>query len=66
MKFQVGRFTCELSLDDGKLRVRWSPDQPKYLSKAEREQYRAGVAAFLDSLDQGDQPRRHAARQDGA
>jgi hypothetical protein len=37
MKFQVGRFTCEVLLgEDGKMRVRWLPGRPKYLNKAER------------------------------
>jgi hypothetical protein len=49
MKFQVGRFTCELSLDDkGEMRAQWLPWQPKYLSKDERVQYRVGRAAFLE------------------
>ncbi len=38
MKFQVGKFTCEVLLgDDGKLVVRWFPEPPKYLNKAERD-----------------------------
>jgi hypothetical protein len=66
MHFQVGRFTCELALDDGKLQARWSPDQPKYLSRPEREQYRAGVAAFPETLGDHDQgARRNVARQNG-
>jgi hypothetical protein len=51
MKFQVGRFSCEIMLDeDGKLKILWSPEQPKYLNKREREQYQVNVAAFLDGL----------------
>jgi hypothetical protein len=51
MKFQVGRFTCELSLDDnGEVQAQWLPWQPKYLNSAERVQYQAGRAAFLNEL----------------
>jgi hypothetical protein len=54
MKFQVGRFTCELSLDDkGEMQAQWLPCQPKYLSKAERVQYRVGRAAFLECANPG-------------
>jgi hypothetical protein len=54
MKFQVGRFTCELSLDDkGEMQAQWLPCQPKYLSKAERVQYRVGCAAFLECTNPG-------------
>jgi hypothetical protein len=49
MKIQVGRFTCELSLDDrGEVEAAWLPSRPRYLSRDEREQYRAGRAAFLE------------------
>jgi len=48
MKFRVGTFTCELSLDDGgHVQAQWLPWQPKYLNKDERVQYQAGRAAFL-------------------
>ena len=51
MKFQVGRFTCEVLLgEDGKMRVRWLPEPPKYLNKPERAQYQAALAEFLDRL----------------
>ena len=51
MKFQVGRFTCELSLDDnGEVQAKWLPWQPKYLNRAERVQYQAGRTAFLNEL----------------
>jgi hypothetical protein len=53
MRFQVGRFTCELSRDHtGRVQTTWfrRADPPKYLSKAEREQYQTGRAAFLDQL----------------
>ncbi len=54
MKFQVGRFTCELSLDDsGEVEARWLPWQPKYLNKTERAQYQAGRAAFLEQVNPG-------------
>lgn len=49
MKFQVGRFTCELSLDGrGEVAATWLPWQPRYLGREERAQYRAGRAAFLE------------------
>ncbi len=52
MKFQVGRFTCEVLVDDdGKLLVKWLPEPPKYLNKAERDQYQTGVAEFLEELE---------------
>jgi hypothetical protein len=50
MRFQVGRFTCELSRDHtGRVLTMWfrKTEAPKYLNKAEREQYQAGRAAFL-------------------
>jgi len=53
MRFQVGRFTCELSCDyAGKVVAIWfgRAVAPKYLNKAEREQYRASRAAFLGQL----------------
>jgi hypothetical protein len=52
MKFQVGKFTCEVLVgDNGKLLVKWFPEPPKYLNKAERDQYQAGVAEFLEELE---------------
>jgi hypothetical protein len=54
MKFQVGRFTCELSLDDkGEVQAEWLPWQPKYLNKDERVRYRVARAAFLERADPG-------------
>ena len=54
MKFQVGRFTCELSLDDnGEVQAQWLPWQPKYLNKDERVQYRVARAAFVERADPG-------------
>jgi hypothetical protein len=54
MKFQVGRFTCELSLDDrGEVEATWLPWRPKYLSRDERLQYQAGRAAFLERTNPG-------------
>ena len=54
MKFQVGKFTCELSLDDdGRVHTRWflgngcRIEPPKYLDAANRRQYRAQRDAFL-------------------
>jgi hypothetical protein len=54
MKFQVGRFTCELSLDGrGEVEATWLPWQPRYLNRDERAQYRAGRAAFLKARATG-------------
>jgi hypothetical protein len=54
MKFRVGRFTCELSLDDrGEVEATWLPWQPRYLSRNERAQYRAGRAVFLGRVNPG-------------
>jgi hypothetical protein len=51
MKFQVGRFTCEVLLgEDGRLRLKWLPEPPKYLNRAERAQYQAGLDEFLERL----------------
>jgi hypothetical protein len=54
MKFQVGRLTCETSIDDhGRVTTRWflrngrKADSPHYLDAADRRQYRAGRKAFL-------------------
>jgi hypothetical protein len=54
MRFQVGRFTCEMSLDDdGSVQTRWflrggrKTEPPLYLDAADRRQYRAGRDAFL-------------------
>jgi hypothetical protein len=55
MKFQVGRFTCELSLNGrGEVKAAWLPWQPRYLSWDERAQYRAGRAAFLEARATGE------------
>ena len=52
MKFRVGRFTCEVLLgEDGKMRVKWLPGPPKYLNKAERDQYQASLAKFPEELE---------------
>src|SRR5262249_17732291 len=51
---QVGRFTCELSLNDkGKVQAQWLPWQPKYLNKDERMQYRVARAGFLERANPG-------------
>jgi hypothetical protein len=51
MKFTVGGFTCELSLDGrGEVEATWLPWQPRYLNREERAQYRAGRAAFLERV----------------
>ena len=51
MKFRVGRFTCEVLLgENGRMRMKWLPGTPKYLNRAEREQYQAGIGEFLDGL----------------
>jgi len=54
MRFQVGRFTCELSIDDdGSVQTQWflrngrKTEPPLYLDAADRRQYRAGRDAFL-------------------
>jgi hypothetical protein len=54
MKFQVGKFTCEMSLGgDGSVQTRWfrrngrETEAPHYLDAAERRQYRASRDAFL-------------------
>jgi hypothetical protein len=54
MKFQAGKFTCELSLDDdGRVQTRWflsngrRIEPPHYLDAADRRQYRAQRDAFL-------------------
>ena len=54
MKFQVGRFTCELSRSyTGGVVVTWfrKTEAPKYLNKGEREQYHAGRTAFLETVE---------------
>lgn len=40
--FRVGRFTCEMSLNQNGLRSEWSPSSPLSLTPAEWAQYRAG------------------------
>jgi len=54
MIFQVGRFTCEMSIDDdGGVLTRWflrggrKTEPPLYLDAADRRQYRAGRDSFL-------------------
>lgn len=52
MRFQVGRFTCEMWLDaSGEVKVEWQPRRPLYLNRAERRQYQASRKAFLESLE---------------
>jgi hypothetical protein len=54
MKIQVGKFVCTLSIGDrGEVAATWLPWQPKYLSREERAQYRAGRAAFLERMPPG-------------
>jgi hypothetical protein len=54
MKFQVGRFMCEPSLNDrGEVEATWLPWQPRYLNREERAQYRTGRAAFWERLPPG-------------
>jgi hypothetical protein len=65
MKFQVGRFTCELSLDDrGEVEATWLPWQPRYLNREERAQYGAGRAAFLEAHATGE--RLHGGNLEGS
>jgi hypothetical protein len=71
MKFRVGGFTCEVLLgDDGKLVSRWFPEPPKYLNRAERDQYQAGIGKFLDGLERklriGQKDRDNLARLNGS
>jgi hypothetical protein len=52
MKFQVGKFTCEILLDaDGKIEILRSLEPPKYLNRVERDQYQAAAAGFLAKLE---------------
>jgi hypothetical protein len=44
MRFQVGRFTCEMRL--AKVKVEWQPCRPLYLNAAERRQYQASARRF--------------------
>jgi hypothetical protein len=54
MQIQVGRFVCTLSLNDrGEVEAAWLPWRPKYLSRDERAQYRAGRAALLKGMPPG-------------
>jgi hypothetical protein len=55
MKFQVGKYICEISLDgDGKAQTRWflgngrKIEPPTYLDRIERVQYQAGLSAFRE------------------
>src|SRR5258708_1857314 len=55
MKFRVGKFVCELSVNEGgTVLAEWHPETPKYLNKEERAQWQAGLTAFLDSLVKDD------------
>jgi hypothetical protein len=69
MRFQVGKFVCELSHGHtGKVLTTWfrRAEPPKYLNRGERVQYQAGRSAFLESLgDRDRRPYRNVARQDG-
>lgn len=54
MKFQVRKFLCEMSLDDGgRVETRWFDgpgrriEPPMYLDRIERRQYRAARESFL-------------------
>jgi hypothetical protein len=63
MRFQVGRFTCEMWLDaSGQVKVEWQPRRPLYLNPAERRQYQAGRKAFLESLEDHPSPGAQARR----
>jgi hypothetical protein len=76
MRFQVGKFVCELSRDNtGKVLTTWfrRTEPPKYLNRDERAQYCTARAAFLERLGERDRPStnaqepcRHVARRDGA
>ncbi len=67
MKFEVGKFVCEMSLDDdGRVQTRWflrngrRTEPPHYLDAADRRQYRAQRDAFLRRM--GKPPARLAAK----
>ena len=71
MKFRVGRFTCEVLLgESGRKRVKWLPGTPKYLNRAEREQYQAGLDKFLGELERklglGQKDRSNLSRLNGS
>ena len=54
MKFQVGKFTCELSFDErGDVRAQWLPGRPHYLNREERAQYLARRCVFLELAHTG-------------
>ena len=54
MQIQVGKFVCTLSIGDrGEVEAKWLPWRPKYLSRDERVQYRAGRAEFLERANPG-------------
>jgi hypothetical protein len=52
MRFRVGSFTCELSMEDGDLKAKWMPWQPMYLNKAQRAEYAAYRTLFLECREQ--------------
>jgi hypothetical protein len=55
MRFQVGKFVCELSVNEGgTVLAKWTPETPKYLNKDERAQWQAGLTTFLNSLIKDD------------
>jgi hypothetical protein len=68
MRFQVGKFVCELSRNHtGKVLATWfrRAEPPKYLNRGERGQYRAGRAAFLEhSLGRADGGRHNCERSE--
>jgi len=45
--FEVGNYTCELTVSMGGMKASWSPCMPTKLSKKELRQYRAGRDALL-------------------
>src|SRR5262249_34871248 len=54
MQIQVGRFTCELSLDErGEVQAQWLPCRSRYLTSGGREQYQVGGEAFLERRQSG-------------
>jgi hypothetical protein len=55
MRFQVGKFACELSVNEGgTVLAKWTPETPKYLNKEERAQWQAGLTTFLNTLVKDD------------
>lgn len=46
-EFEVGGYTCEMTVSRGGMYAAWSPRMPTKLSKKEVRQYRAGRDALI-------------------